>query len=287
MKLKTLSVAGVLCGLSLGAVAGNMAYVEVNSNRLENARCYVDAQTKKPFFAMVSIFAANINGSNPNAPELYLNDQVTTTLQSKQIEALQQSGIKVLLTIMGNHQNAGWSCMTDPDAAKIFAARVVNLVNQYHLDGVDIDDEYSRCATNATSQVMMAQAIKNHPKFKDKLLTKALYNDVFYFYNAYQGHKLNEYLDYGFEMSYFSADFWTRIGAYFPVGMTIPKLMIGASTDLTYPDAFGIGKFTERNKTAGVMVYDLRKDSLGYLDLLGRGLTDNKSGVEVVEGCLL
>src|SRR5687768_14191887 len=97
--------------------ATNIAYVEVNSNRFENAGCYVDSNTKISFFQIASIFAANINGNDPNSPFIYLNPQVTSTLSSSQVQHLHRKGIKVLVTLLGNHQNAGWACMTDASAA--------------------------------------------------------------------------------------------------------------------------------------------------------------------------
>lgn len=284
MKKMILSVA-MLVG-SINTYAFNMAYVEVNNNRLENARCYIDSQTKKPFFEMVSIFAPNINGDDPNQPTISLNPETKATMESGQIERLHQNGIKVLATILGNHQNAGWACMTDPEAAKAFADKVVAFVNKYHLDGIDIDDEWSRCDSNDFSMTMMAQAIKAHPGFKGKLLTKALFSDSWYFQSNYQGHRLSEYLDYGWEMSYGGSDFDWRLNTYKQNGMQNNHLMIGGWTNYSYPDPVEIGKYTANHKLAGAMVYDVTKNSLRYLNDLQRGLSGGNSGVEVLEDCL-
>ena len=48
------------------AYATNMAYVEVNSNPLQNMGCYIRSDNNKPYIDMVAIFAANINGKSPN-----------------------------------------------------------------------------------------------------------------------------------------------------------------------------------------------------------------------------
>ena len=284
MKLKLL-FASMLFAANAQAV--NMAYVEVNSNYFANARCFINSN-KQSFFGMASIFAANINGKNPNQPEIYLNPQVTQTLNSSQIDEMHAQGIKVLLTILGNHQNAGWACTTDEKAALNFADDVANLVEQYHLDGIDIDDEYSKCATNSTSLIMMAKAIKSHPKFKGKLLTKALFNDIQYFNASYQGHHLSDYLDYGFEMTYFSGDFNNRLAPYQQAGMSMKQLMIGGNANSMSPDPYKMGEFSRAKQSAGVMVYDIKKEMIKqYIPQLQKGLTDGQSTVSVIEGCLV
>lgn len=285
MKCPSILIAGLLGSLSGSVFAFNIAYVEVNSNHFANAGCYIDSESKKPFFTMASIFAANINGDNPNHPEIYLNPQVKSTLHSQQIEELHKKGIKVLVTLLGNHQGAGWACMTDPVAAKHFANEIANFVEQYHLDGIDIDDEYSNCTTNDTSLIMMAQAIKAQPKFKGKILTKALFADSEYFNARYQGHKLSEYLDYGWEMTYSYSDFSARLKSYVKAGMSISHLMIGGWANQTYPDPYAIGQFTKNNHTAGIMVYDVTKYSQDYLINLQKG-ENQSTTIDVIPNCL-
>lgn len=282
---KTISTAFLMTA-SFSTHALNMAYVEVNDNHFANAGCYIDAQTKQPFFNMASIFAANINGDAPNHPVIYLNPQVKRTLASGQVEALHKKGIKVLVTLLGNHENAGWSCMTDEAAATKFANDVVAFVNKYQLDGIDIDDEYSKCATNNTSMIMMARAIKNHPSFKGKLLTKALFLDSMYFEATYKGKHLSDYLDYGWEMTYFNGDLMQRIRKYVQYGMKPSQLMIGGWAGRYYPDPYNIGKFSQPENTGGVMIYDVKNDSQPYLSQVLLGLSANKHDVVVEANCL-
>ena len=87
-----------LCGVNSFAL--NMAYVEVNNHSLSNAGCFINKQTQKPYFDMVSIFAANIDAKDkknqdPNQPTLAFNSQVTATLNSGQVQQLQKQGIKI------------------------------------------------------------------------------------------------------------------------------------------------------------------------------------------------
>jgi hypothetical protein len=127
-----------------------MSYVEVNDHDLAAVGCYIRSDNGSPFFDYTSIFAANINGKEPNSPEIYFNPQVEDLIikNHEKIQALQAKGIKVMLTFLGNHFNAGWSCMTDESAINKFADDVVNMLNKYNFDGIDIDDEYSTCSPN-------------------------------------------------------------------------------------------------------------------------------------------
>ena len=80
----------LLAPLCLQAMNFNMAYVEVNSNALANVGCYLNSVTNQPFFGISAIFAGNINGTSPNAPEIFFNSNVQAILESSQISHLQQ-----------------------------------------------------------------------------------------------------------------------------------------------------------------------------------------------------
>ncbi|WP_022902474.1 endo-beta-N-acetylglucosaminidase H, partial [Curtobacterium sp. B8] len=85
---------------------------------------------------------------------LYNNENVQRTLDdaATQIRPLQAKGIKVSLSILGNHQGAGIANFPTQAAAEDFAAQVSATVSEYGLDGVDLDDEYSDYGTNGTPQ---------------------------------------------------------------------------------------------------------------------------------------
>ncbi len=102
---------------------------------------------------MAIIFAANINWDGSKAV-LYDNENVQRTLDdaATQIRPLQAKGIKVSLSILGNHQGAGIANFPTQAAAEDFAAQVSATVAKYGLDGVDLDDEYSDYGTNGTPQ---------------------------------------------------------------------------------------------------------------------------------------
>lgn len=128
----------------------SIAYVEVNSNDLANVGRYA-LEDGSPAFDVAIIFAANINYDGENA-YLHLNDQVQATLDdaATQIRPLQEKGIKVTLSLLGNHQAAGFANFPSQAAAEAFADQVADVVETYDLDGVDIDDEWVAYGTGST-----------------------------------------------------------------------------------------------------------------------------------------
>src|SRR5260370_18510365 len=217
-------------GLSTSVAANpfNMAYVEVNNNELSNVGCYRRPSDNEPFFDRVSIFAANISGADPNAPQIYFNAQVDRLLnQTTEVKELQGKGIKVLLHLLGNHQRAGWSGVNQPAAATNFADLLASTAQRYGLDGIDIDDEYSKYdAVNPASTIMIAQALARNPKFKNKLISKALFQDRDVFRASFENKKLADFLSFGSEMSYDRDDTLGRLEPYLRYGMAKSALAI-------------------------------------------------------------
>lgn len=130
----------------------SIAYVEVNNDELANVGRYTLANGANAFDVAI-IFAANINYEDGKAV-LVENENVQRTLDqaATQIRPLQAKGIKVSLSVLGNHQGAGLANFTSKAAARDFAAQVSATVKQYGLDGVDLDDEYSDYGVNGTPQ---------------------------------------------------------------------------------------------------------------------------------------
>lgn len=93
----------------------------------------------------VVLFAANINYDRENGEVyIYCNDQVQYILDHNEeiIQPLRRRGIKVIISILGNHDESGLAQLSDL-GAKQFAQKVKNLCEAYNLDGVNYDDEYS------------------------------------------------------------------------------------------------------------------------------------------------
>lgn len=130
-------------------------YVETNDINPLNAGDYLlsDGTT---YADIVEFFASNIHKRTVNGvvePTLYLNDKMTrllepdpsaptTTGYHKYVKPLQDKGIKVLLTVLGDWQGIGVANMNDTQTTQL-AKILAQVVYDYNLDGIGFDDEYS------------------------------------------------------------------------------------------------------------------------------------------------
>ena len=133
----------------------SVAYVEVNNNSMLNVGKYALAQGGGNVFDIGVIFAANINyNTTTKSAYLYFNPNVQNVLDnvSTQVRPLQAKGIKVMLSILGNHQGAGFANFPSQQAAAAFAKQLSDTVTKYGLDGIDFDDEYTEYGNNGTGQ---------------------------------------------------------------------------------------------------------------------------------------
>jgi hypothetical protein len=243
-----------------------IGYVGVNSNNFGNAGCYI-LPDERQFFDIASIFAANINlDPVTQKPILYFNPQVDAVLNGpvNYVKQLQELGITVLLTVLGNHQNAGWSCFTNEADAMDFAQQLAACVNQYGLDGIDIDDEYSTCTANNSSLIIITDAMRQ--LMPNKIISKALFQDLQYFQAQWKGMKLSDTLTYGWEMSYGGADGLGRLEPYVKTGMQKNQLSVGVWQNSDAPE--NVKKLTQcmmDNNFGGMMVFDVTKQSQNFL----------------------
>ena len=133
----------------------SVAYVEVNSNSMLNVGKYTLANGGGNVFDIGVIFAANINyDTSKKSAYLYFNPNVQRVLDNvaTQVRPLQAKGIKVTLSILGNHQGAGFANFPSKAAAEAFAKQLSDAVAKYGLDGIDFDDEYTEYGNNGTGQ---------------------------------------------------------------------------------------------------------------------------------------
>ena len=149
-------------------------YVEVNNYSVGNVAKYELAGGGN-VFDIGLIFAANINYDGQRA-YLYNNPQVQAQLDADvHIRPAQAKGIKILLSVLGNHQGAGFANFPDRAAAEAFADQLADVVNRYGLDGIDFDDEWSNYGANGTGQpndfsfVYLLEALRS--RIPDKLIT--------------------------------------------------------------------------------------------------------------------
>ncbi|MFE0171362.1 endo-beta-N-acetylglucosaminidase H [Streptomyces sp. NPDC059002] len=133
----------------------SVAYVEVNDNSMLNVGKYTLANGGENVFDVAVIFAANINyDTTKKEAYLHFNENVQRVLDNAatQIRPLQQKGIKVVLSVLGNHQGAGFANFPSKAAASAFAKQLSDTVTKYGLDGIDFDDEYAEYGNNGTGQ---------------------------------------------------------------------------------------------------------------------------------------
>ncbi|MBM7440973.1 endo-beta-N-acetylglucosaminidase H [Streptomyces sp. HB132] len=133
----------------------SVAYVEVNNNSVLNVGKYTLAGGGGNVFDVAVIFAANINyDTGAKAAYLSFNENVQRVLDNAatEIRPLQQKGIKVVLSVLGNHQGAGFANFPNQQAASAFAEQLSDTVATYGLDGIDFDDEYAGYGNNGTGQ---------------------------------------------------------------------------------------------------------------------------------------
>lgn len=123
----------------------NVCYFEVNDTNPLNALEYV-LEDGTPFFDAIILFAANINyNSSEDLVYLHNNPNVQALLNESEVylQPLRKAGIKVYLGLLGNHDAAGLAQLSDW-GAKEWAKEVAEACRQYKLDGVNLDDEYSK-----------------------------------------------------------------------------------------------------------------------------------------------
>ena len=186
----------------------SVCYVEVNNQSMLNVGKYTLTDSGQQVFDIAIIFAANINYDIPNKKAvLFNNSNVSYVLQNKatQIVPLQKKGIKVLLSILGNHQGAGICNFTSNASAKAFAQIITDTINYYGLDGVDFDDEYANYGANSTGPTNDSSFVMLISNLRQLLPTKVI---SFYFYGpaanylSYNGAKIGSLVNYSWNAVY-------------------------------------------------------------------------------------
>ena len=248
-----------------------IAYVEVNNNALKCVLNYNYGKHAKPLFNQVNIFSANINSdSTTHQPYLYFNLPVKYELNSRTIFKLHQKKIKVVLDVLGNHQDAGWGCFTSYNQANEFAKQCANTLKKYNLDGIDIDDEYSACHANDSSLVWAVTALRRNLG-KDKFISMVIFENYQYLKVVYEGKKVVDNIDLFIEETYDLSNYDKRLANL--LQLNINKRKIGLGTHLENKDQKQIAQFIKSNGLSAIMVYNVsKKDSLGKLNTISKYL---------------
>ena len=121
-----------------------ITWIETNNTHPLNFLLY-ETEDGRLLVDYLVLFAFNIN-YNKEKGELYIgcNQQNQFILDNydQVIKPLRDRGMKVAISILGNHDESGLAQLSDA-GCRDFAARVAALVRQYGFDGVNFDDEYS------------------------------------------------------------------------------------------------------------------------------------------------
>lgn len=159
-------------------------YVETNDVNPLNALDYL--MDDEPVIDIVELFAANIHKETVNGqvrPTLYLNDKLANIFENGGVEKyvwpLQDEGIKVILTNLGDHQQIGLASMNATQAEQ-FATILAATVYHYGLDGIGFDDEYADyTSTNSTSYSNILLSLRDQLDDIENWLGKDLFITVF------------------------------------------------------------------------------------------------------------
>lgn len=177
--------------------------MEINdANPLYNL-CFTLKDSKKYFIDQVILFSGNIN-YNTETKEVYNynNENITQVLQYKEkyLEPLQQKGMKVILGILGNHDRAAVTNLSD-EGCRAFAQELKAKCDAYNLDGVFFDDEYSNggnypgfVSYNNWSRL----AYECKKAMPDKLIEAYVYSGTSSA-SAVDGHQPGEFIDYAIQ----------------------------------------------------------------------------------------
>lgn len=133
-------------------------YVETNDVNPLNAGDY-KLPDGTPYADIVELFASNLHKETVGGqvrPTLYLNDKMTNLLENNgyltYVKPLQDMGIKVVLTVLGDWQNISVTSMNDTQTTQ-FATILAYAVDKYGLDGIGFDNEYGGSYTDVAGSL--------------------------------------------------------------------------------------------------------------------------------------
>lgn len=178
-------------------------FFEVNDVNPLNALCF-QLENGKYLWDAVVLFAGNIN-YDPVAgrPFVNCNPNVQFLLDNNEeyLQPLRKRGIKVILGILGNHDQAGVSQLS-ASGCKDFARELAQYCYAYNLDGVNFDDEYSDpnpdlnnpIFTHPSYEAGARLCLETKRAMPDKLVTVFDYGNM-HGVNSIDGVSAEEYTD--------------------------------------------------------------------------------------------
>jgi len=221
-----------------------VAIVEVNDHLFKNVTCYVDANGKQ-LFDLALPFAANLN-INPATGKAYVqyNGQWKAMLNNGTFKQVQSTGMKVGLSLLGNHDDAGFCNFKNLADATAFAQIVAFEVRKNNFAAVLSDDEYSNFVSGAdpNSYSMVMSEIKR--LLPDIYLCYYLYGGST---GTFNGKKMGEIADASF------TPFYPQDAAFGSLNFPNSKCFSSCEHGGALPNL----QYLKQNGGGGVMVYNV------------------------------
>lgn len=249
---------------------------------------YTLKKTGKYLFDAVVLFSSNINYSQKeDVVYLHNNENVEPILlhADKYIKPLKEKGIKVLLSILGNHDCSG-ICNLGPERSKAFAQAIADTCAKYNLDGVFFDDEYSNYGTQGTAKGFVQNSYSAASRFIYDV-KQAIGPDrwtVIYRWGgisslvAVDGHNPGEYLDFVLSNNNVNTD-----QARFYPGITKAQQGVNSISMNSPWSVESNMQFVRKQKYGALLVYNLTPYNSSYastqkpaLDAIAKTLYDDE-----------
>lgn len=251
--------------------------MEINDGNPLYSLSFTLEKSGKFFFDQVILFSGNIN-YNAETGEVYNynNDNISHVLNYKEkyLEPLQRKGMKVILGILGNHDRSAITNLSD-EGCRLFAKELKAKLDAYNLDGIFLDDEYSKpgnypgFVTYNNASRLCYELKKAMP---DKLVQVYVYGGTSSI-SAVEGKQPGEFVDYGIH----------DYGRNFDLGSNYPgmdkKGMIMSSIECArgYASPESDYRSIRENGYGGTMVFGLTpaRTNLNVLNSVARAFYDD------------
>lgn len=191
-----------------------VTYVETNDWDPRNIMNFVLKDSRRPVFDLVVFFASNMNYNGKDDKRyLFFNDKLQPIMDNREvyIDPIKARGIKVLTSILPNHQGVGFNNFRSYEEALDFCQKLKEAAERCGLDGYDTDEEYAdypgsgtlRPTNSLQSWFWYLKAFKE--VMPEKLLTLYEYGVPYRVYNTpVDGKYARDYFDYSW------SDYWVR-----------------------------------------------------------------------------
>lgn len=177
--------------------------MQINDTNPLNNLSYTLRSSGKPLVDVLILFSANIN-YNEETGRVYINnnENIRAVLDNREkyLKPLQDRGIKVVLSILGNHDKSGVANLSE-STAKLFAQECKAICDAYQLDGIMLDDEYSNYGQPSPGFVSPSSQAVGRLYYEIKKAQPHRMNVVYVYSTTYSlpaidGVRSGEYIDY-------------------------------------------------------------------------------------------